>query len=499
MPISPSTSDKPDDNATRTVRVLAVATGLFLVLLWAFVSYWAVSSRQERVDAAEQVLQRMNHAVEEQTRRLFMMVEIFLGTADQWVLDHPGIDPATDRRFLRLVENFRSRTGGAIDVHLADEQGRILALSTGGNVPKAAIGDADYFRAAMAGDSTRLHIGSPMQGGVNAIWQIPVAHRLAQRSKSAAALVAAIELPSLLGLYEEERMRPNGAIVLLRRDGLVLARAPHDDRLMGKSLVGGQLYREFLPRREHGFAKLDRTATDSMEKFISYSVMSDFPLLTVVSASVDDTLSGWQRQTQIIFLLTLAISIAGVLVALRLARVLTELSARTAELHHLATTDHLTGANNRQHFLSLLYHEFARGRRYKAPLSLLVLDLDFFKQINDGYGHAAGDAALCAFASAAQDCLRGMDALGRLGGEEFGILLPSAAADQAEMVAERIRGAVAGIAIDTEYGTVRFTTSIGVTQSQESDESVDVLLARADAALYAAKAAGRNRVVVRCA
>jgi diguanylate cyclase (GGDEF)-like protein len=90
-----------------------------------------------------------------------------------------------------------------------------------------------------------------------------------------------------------------------------------------------------------------------------------------------------------------------------------------------------------------------------------------------------------------------MDVLGRLGGEEFGILLPSTAVDQSESVAERIRAAVAKIAIETEFGTVRFTTSIGVAQSQEGDESVDVLLARADGALYAAKAAGRNRVVAR--
>jgi len=176
---------------------------------------------------------------------------------------------------------------------------------------------------------------------------------------------------------------------------------------------------------------------------------------------------------------------------------LAELSARTAELHHLATTDLMTGVHNRHSFMQDLYREFVRGRRYRTPLSLLVFDLDFFKQINDGYGHAAGDEALRAFAKAAGECLRGMDVLGRLGGEEFGILLPNTVLDQAEIVAERIRAAVTEIAIETEYGTVRFTTSVGVAQSVEGDDSVDTLLARADAALYAAKAAGRNRVVAR--
>lgn len=469
----------------------------FLVFIWTFVAYWAVSSRQENLDKTEQVLRRMDHAVGEQTRRLFAMVEVFLGAADQWIADNPDADPRTDPRFYRLVENFRSRTDHAIDVQLASETGRIQPLSAAGEIAVAGVGETDYFRSAMVGDPRQFFIGAPVVSAPNRTWRIPVARRLTHPRKGLAALQATIELPALLSLYEEERMRPNGAIVLIRHDGVLLARAPHDERLMGKSLLGGQLYREYLPRAERGFVKLERTATDAMEKYVAYSVLSDFPLVTVVSAAVDDVLEAWRKQMRIIVVLATAMTAATLLAMRRLVRVLGELSVRTAELQHLATTDLMTGVNNRHHFLSLLYHEFARGRRYKAPLSLMVLDLDFFKQINDGYGHAAGDAALKAFSSIATECLRGMDVLGRLGGEEFGILLPSTAVDQAEAVAERIRVAVAKIAIDTEYGTVRFTTSIGVAQSLDADESVDVLLARADAALYAAKAAGRNRVIVR--
>jgi len=488
-------------NGKQSERLVVLTVVLFLSFLWAFVAYWAISSRAEILAGTEQVLRRMDHAVGEQTRRQFALVGVFLGTADQWITDNPDADPRSDRRFLRLVENFRERTDHAIDIQVASENGQVfpLAVAVPGDpvVAPRAIGDTDYFRYAMGGDASRFFIGAPVTSGVNGTWRIPVAQRLTHPRKGVAAVVAAVELSALLALYEEERIRPNGAIVLLRRDGTLLARAPHDERLIGKSLVGGQLYREFLPRAERGFGKLDRSATDAMEKYVGYSVLSDFPLLTVVSAAAEDVFAGWRRQMLVIALLALSVSIAALLAAWRLTRLLRELSVRTAELQHLATTDLMTGINNRHHFLSLLYHEFARGRRYKAPLSLMILDLDFFKQINDGYGHAAGDAALKTFANAATECLRGMDVLGRLGGEEFGILLPSTAVDQAEVVAERIRVAVARIAIDTDLGTVRFTTSIGVAQSQEDDESVDVLLARADAALYAAKAAGRNRVVVR--
>lgn len=473
-------------------------SALFLIFIWTFVAYWALSSRQENLEKTEQVLRRMDHAVGEQTRRLFAMVEVFLGAADHWIADNPGADPRTDPRFFRLVENFRNRTGNVIDVQLASESGRIQPLSASGELAAdAGVGDADYFRSAMIGDPRQFFIGPPVASGPNRTWRIPVAHRLTHPRKGLVALQATIDLQALLSLYEEERMRPNGAIVLVRRDGVLLARAPHDERLMGKSLLGGQLYREFLPRAERGFVKLDRTATDSMEKYVAYSVLNEFPLLTVVSTAADDVFEVWRKQMRIIIVLATAMTAATLLAMRRLVRVLGELSERTAELQHLASTDLMTGVNNRHHFLSLLYHEFARARRYKAPLSLMVLDLDFFKQINDGYGHAAGDAALKTFSSIAVECLRGMDVIGRLGGEEFGILLPSTAVDQATAVAERIRVAVARIAIDTEFGTVRFTTSIGVAQSQETDESVDVLLARADAALYAAKAAGRNRVVAR--
>lgn len=492
-----SIQEIPSAENYRPQGFVVLAALLFLAFLWSFVAYWAISSRQEELLATEQVLRRMDHAVSEQTRRMFSIIDVFMGSADQWIADNPTADPRSDLRFRRLVENFRRRTDQAIDIQVVSEAGRVTRLSSAENLPATDIAETDYFRMAMAGDSSRLFIAPPSATGPGGGWRIPVAHRLSHPRAGAAVLLASIELPALLALYEEERMRPNGAIVLLRRDGILLARAPHDERLMGKSLVGGQLYREFLPTAERGFVKLDRTATDSMEKYVGYSVLNDFPLLTVVSTSVDDVFDAWRRQMLIIVVLALGVSVAALLATRRLLRVLAELSTRTAELHHLATTDSLTGVSNRPHFLSLLYHEFARARRYKAPLSLMVLDLDFFKQINDGYGHAAGDSALKAFSVAAADCLRGMDVLGRLGGEEFGILLPSTAVDQSESVAERIRAAVAKIAIETEFGTVRFTTSIGVAQSQEGDESVDVLLARADGALYAAKAAGRNRVVAR--
>lgn len=166
------------------------------------------------------------------------------------------------------------------------------------------------------------------------------------------------------------------------------------------------------------------------------------------------------------------------------------------ELQRLATVDELTGLFGRRHFLSLANRELARQRRVDSPISLMMLDLDHFKQVNDTHGHAIGDAILRALADVLRAGLREMDVAGRLGGEEFTVLLTAADAGAAVEVAHRLRTAMAERVVSTQSGDpVSCTVSIGVAQ-RTAEEPLDALLNRADAALYAAKRAGRNRVAL---
>ena len=174
---------------------------------------------------------------------------------------------------------------------------------------------------------------------------------------------------------------------------------------------------------------------------------------------------------------------------------ITERKQMEAELRRLATTDALTGIFNRRHFMATATVEADRARRHHRPLVGLMLDIDHFKRINDTYGHPVGDVAIKAMAAACAEAIRTVDTLGRLGGEEFAIVLPDTELDAALVVAERIRVAVSQISIPTEKGVVCFTTSIGVAQWTGDDASAEALLSRADAALYAAKTGGRNKVV----
>ena len=168
-----------------------------------------------------------------------------------------------------------------------------------------------------------------------------------------------------------------------------------------------------------------------------------------------------------------------------------------AEVRELATTDPLTGLFNRRAFMARIDNELARIKRYELPAAcVLMLDLDHFKQVNDQYGHAAGDAVLRNFGRILASQLRQVDSAGRIGGEEFAVVLPATDTDAASTFAERLRQ----IAADTEtrHGNhaLRMTVSIGITQMQNSDARPDDALARADRALYRAKHAGRNRIEI---
>jgi diguanylate cyclase (GGDEF)-like protein/PAS domain S-box-containing protein len=170
----------------------------------------------------------------------------------------------------------------------------------------------------------------------------------------------------------------------------------------------------------------------------------------------------------------------------------TEQRRAVERLERLASTDDLTGALNRRRFLALVAEEIERCERYGRALSLLMLDLDHFKSINDSYGHLAGDAVLVAFSQECVEHLRTSDRFARMGGEEFAILMPEADLVDAAALAERIRAAVDELAVPELDGPPPCTVSIGGAQ-WDPGMTLDALFARADRMLYQAKQGGRNR------
>ena len=173
---------------------------------------------------------------------------------------------------------------------------------------------------------------------------------------------------------------------------------------------------------------------------------------------------------------------------------ITELKRQQRELARLAWTDSLTGVLSRGRFLSLAQVEMNRAARSGSPMSMVALDLDFFKSINDTFGHAAGDAVLVDLVRRWAEVLRGHDILGRMGGEEFAVLLPDTDLEGAFAVAERLREETAGYGVAFAEYSIRVTLSAGICEIPGGCVDLEGCLKKADDALYRAKEAGRNQV-----
>ncbi|WP_404414232.1 GGDEF domain-containing protein [Vreelandella aquamarina] len=193
-------------------------------------------------------------------------------------------------------------------------------------------------------------------------------------------------------------------------------------------------------------------------------------------------------QTVAVLVFVILLLVAGLLVALL------RLKREHQRVMHLSQVDELTGLGNRRYLLNFTDSLCQQSQRNERPLSLALLDIDHFKQVNDTFGHPAGDRVLQVFARTLQGEIRGADVLARMGGEEFCVLMPDTDADGARELAERVRAAVASLTHLELGSATSITVSLGVATGCQSGLDFTHLYARADQALYQAKSKGRNRV-----
>jgi two-component system cell cycle response regulator len=224
--------------------------------------------------------------------------------------------------------------------------------------------------------------------------------------------------------------------------------------------------------------------------------LSDIPVVFLTSRSgMDDVVAGLDAGAHDYLRKPFepAELVARVAAAVQVKKLQDQLRERNAELDRMTRTDALTGVYNRRHLEEELTRQYAIARRQRHPVSVLLLDIDHFKQVNDTYGHPAGDLVLREFARRLRDDLRAGDIAGRWGGEEFLVVLPGADLSAAIEVAERIRRATARTPVITAEGEIPLTVSGGCAVGPL--DTPDDQVSRADTALYQAKAAGRDRIV----
>ena len=302
-----------------------------------------------------------------------------------------------------------------------------------------------------------------------------------------------IELsPDLIVIHSE------GKINFANQSGLNLVGAETMDQMLGRSIldfispemraqIADQIQRAFqegtiLPAVDEKFVRLDGREVDVAVTAVP-TTWQGKPATQIIAR---DITTRKQMENE---LLEMQASLEAANRELQIAL------AREQMLSH---TDVLTGINNRRYLFELAERKFAVASRYQQPLAVMMFDIDHFKQVNDTFGHDVGDEMLKRVTQIASNELRNTDVFGRYGGEEFIILLPVTSAEQAALLAERIRAGVEALRVSTEKGEAFITLSIGIVEINHSlpNESLEDIFRRADQAMYISKQEGRNRVVV---
>ncbi|RJX30225.1 MAG: diguanylate cyclase [Oxalobacter sp.] len=219
--------------------------------------------------------------------------------------------------------------------------------------------------------------------------------------------------------------------------------------------------------------------------------------VTLQSGQIHDLLTaGWVHKLAFVEGVVSSVALAFFLIMMTSQILREELESHQEKLEILASTDVLSGTGNRRHFLETAEREIDRAHRYSRPLSLIMLDVDHFKKINDSHGHQYGDAVISTLGQMLVEKVRGHDIVCRIGGEEFAILMPETKLADAALIAERLRESLASTPMRFENNQeIPCTASFGVTELSSEDKSIYDLMPRADKGLYDAKHQGRNRIV----
>jgi diguanylate cyclase (GGDEF)-like protein len=296
------------------------------------------------------------------------------------------------------------------------------------------------------------------------------------------------------------QLGPQGMASIRRTDGTMIMRFPTRPDAIGRNMRGTAVDREVSRAPEGQFRAV--STVDGVERLYVFRHVAGSDFIVIVAPAVDDILQPWRRRSILAGGAMLLFGVGSLALSSMLSRELRARSRAERELRELATTDALTGVLNRRALTQALNQAWPRAQRAGTDLSLLFVDIDYFKRYNDTFGHQAGDAVLSTVARAIRQSIhRPDDQVARYGGEEFLVLLPDTSPDGALRVAESLRDAVHALDIPHSGSPHRqITVSVGVATHRSSASrrfaDADALIQAADAALYHAKGAGRNTIHV---
>ncbi|UZE16277.1 diguanylate cyclase [Pseudomonas sp. B21-054] len=460
-------------------------------------------SRRHDLESARVASANLTRAMSQQAQDTFLQTDLVLASLADWI-QVDGFGPAQKSR---LQSTFERRVQSLEQLHglfLFDKHGHWVVTSFEDLHRGPGVADRDYFTFHQQNASLIAHIGPAIRSRQNGEWIIPVSRRLNdQDGNFQGVLLAGIKMSYFDRFFKSFSLDDKGEMALALSDGTLLARRPFDEARIGHPLAEEHVLRHDPVSGMSGDAII-RSAADGIVRLYGHQHLQAYPLTVTAAMSEESILAGWYERafqsSLIVALVVLGICLFGWVFVRQVRnseRIEADLRKAQQALELIATHDSLTGLANRRLFERALDIEFGRGARQRSPLSLIMVDIDFFKRYNDTYGHVAGDHCLAEVAQVLKDCChRKADLAVRYGGEEFAVLLPDTNLNGAMALAEQIRHRVIDKHI-THAGspTGYLTVSLGCYAFVPSSlDNIEVFIQRADAALYQAKHGGRNRV-----
>jgi len=473
---------------------------VFILLAALVNSGWQIwSDYRETYRRTETMVRDIALVADAQTHNSVLQAVATLELLADQIIEDKGLRLVNEPRHWKRLHAYCNGLPGCKSIAILDPNGWIVAASDKQKIQPIHAADWPYFQITKK--TGKLFIGPAV---VSRTLGNPVIFSIARpvvdtTGRLLAIVSAGMDAAHLTEFYGLMGLGVDPTITIFKGNGDIVARYPDMASYVGKNFSNGPLFATQLPKAPSG-VYLSVSVLDGKTRIASYKTIKELDLIIFAGIDIDTAFNRWRARawrtgmTDVVSMLIIFFALyAGYRALVREM----SLEIKNVELDRLSHVDALTGIANRRFFDSSLQHAWARHVAENKPLSLLMIDVDSFKQYNDHYGHQAGDNCLCRVAAALKDALhRSGDLVARYGGEEFAVIL---AADRhgAAAVGERMRCAVQSLALPHALSGAAsvVTVSVGIgSMLPHAAGSPQKLMQDADASLYEAKRCGRNRV-----